>query len=363
MARVPEGALMQRAAHGLAVAVADLLGCGVRRPGAAAGRVRRQRRRRAVRRRAARPARRAGSRRCCSPTRPTRAASPRCGRRGGRVVTTGGARAAGRRRRRHRRHRWHARACARTREAALARFPEAPVVAVDVPSGVDVDTGELDGPHVRAALTVTFGTHKGCHLLDPAAAGRGRRAPRRHRAGPARRPRSRRCRPPTSPGCCPVARRLRPQVHPRRRRGPRRLGDLPGRGGAVHLRRVLRAGRHGPLRRRRRPTPCAPGTPGSSSAPAGCRPGWSARAATTRRPRRCAGRAGRRRARRRRRRRTGAPRPGGRARRWCSPRTPASWRGCSASTASDVEARQLEHARRAARRPTTAWCCSRAGTR
>ena len=42
-------------------------------------------------------------------------------------------------------------------------------VAVDVPSGVDVDTGELDGPHVRADVTVTFGTHKGCHLLDPAA--------------------------------------------------------------------------------------------------------------------------------------------------------------------------------------------------
>jgi hydroxyethylthiazole kinase-like uncharacterized protein yjeF len=54
-------------------------------------------------------------------------------------------------------------------EAAVTRFPRAAVVAVDVPSGVDVDTGELDGPHVRADVTVTFGTHKGCHLLDPAA--------------------------------------------------------------------------------------------------------------------------------------------------------------------------------------------------
>jgi hydroxyethylthiazole kinase-like uncharacterized protein yjeF len=44
-----------------------------------------------------------------------------------------------------------------------------PVVAVDTPSGVDVDTGEVDGDHVEAALTVTFGTHKGCHLVDPAA--------------------------------------------------------------------------------------------------------------------------------------------------------------------------------------------------
>ncbi|GAA4742024.1 bifunctional ADP-dependent NAD(P)H-hydrate dehydratase/NAD(P)H-hydrate epimerase [Nocardioides endophyticus] len=44
------------------------------------------------------------------------------------------------------------------------------VVAVDTPSGVDVDTGELDGPHVTADLTVTFGTHKIAHLVDPAAA-------------------------------------------------------------------------------------------------------------------------------------------------------------------------------------------------
>lgn len=44
-----------------------------------------------------------------------------------------------------------------------------PVVAVDVPSGVGVDTGELTGPHVTAALTVTFGTHKIGLLVDPAA--------------------------------------------------------------------------------------------------------------------------------------------------------------------------------------------------
>lgn len=40
---------------------------------------------------------------------------------------------------------------------------------MDVPSGVDVDTGELDGPHVRADLTVAFGTHKVALLVDPAA--------------------------------------------------------------------------------------------------------------------------------------------------------------------------------------------------
>jgi ADP-dependent NAD(P)H-hydrate dehydratase / NAD(P)H-hydrate epimerase len=44
-----------------------------------------------------------------------------------------------------------------------------PFVAVDVPSGVNVDTGEVDGPHVEAAVTVTFGTHKVAHLVDPAA--------------------------------------------------------------------------------------------------------------------------------------------------------------------------------------------------
>ncbi|MQW76024.1 NAD(P)H-hydrate dehydratase [Nocardioides sp. dk4132] len=54
--------------------------------------------------------------------------------------------------------------------AALDALAGVPVVAVDVPSGVGVDTGELDGPHVQAALTVTFGTHKVAHLVDPAAA-------------------------------------------------------------------------------------------------------------------------------------------------------------------------------------------------
>lgn len=54
-------------------------------------------------------------------------------------------------------------------ERALAALDGIPIVAVDVPSGVDVDTGEIDGSHVRADLTVTFGTHKVAHLVDPAA--------------------------------------------------------------------------------------------------------------------------------------------------------------------------------------------------
>jgi hydroxyethylthiazole kinase-like uncharacterized protein yjeF len=40
-----------------------------------------------------------------------------------------------------------------------------PVVAVDIPSGVDVATGAITGPAVRAALTVTFGGLKPVHAL------------------------------------------------------------------------------------------------------------------------------------------------------------------------------------------------------
>ena len=57
--------------------------------------------------------------------------------------------------------------------AALETYAGVPVVAVDVPSGVEVDTGRIDGPHVRAALTVTFGTHKVAHLVDPASVASG----------------------------------------------------------------------------------------------------------------------------------------------------------------------------------------------
>ena len=167
MDRLPEGALMQRAATGLAVAIADLLGSTY------AARVlllvgsRGQRGRRAVGRRGA--------------------GAPGCLGRGSAAVLEGARgglaalRAAG--------GRTVLRADARQpdvvvdgivgiggrpglreeAEDALGRFPGVPVVAVDVPSGVDVDTGRLDGAHVRADLTVTFGTHKIAHLVDPAA--------------------------------------------------------------------------------------------------------------------------------------------------------------------------------------------------
>ena len=40
-----------------------------------------------------------------------------------------------------------------------------PVVAVDIPSGIDVQTGAITGPAVRAAVTVTFGGLKPVHAL------------------------------------------------------------------------------------------------------------------------------------------------------------------------------------------------------
>ncbi|MEJ8280270.1 NAD(P)H-hydrate dehydratase [Pseudonocardia spirodelae] len=49
--------------------------------------------------------------------------------------------------------------------AAAADAAGVPVVACDLPSGVDCDTGATVGPHVRAALTVTFGTRKPVHAL------------------------------------------------------------------------------------------------------------------------------------------------------------------------------------------------------
>ena len=52
---------------------------------------------------------------------------------------------------------------------AVRALAGVPMVAVDTPSGVDVDTGRIDGTHVTADVTVTFGTHKVCHLVEPAA--------------------------------------------------------------------------------------------------------------------------------------------------------------------------------------------------
>ncbi|MFR9794471.1 NAD(P)H-hydrate dehydratase [Streptomyces sp. MS06] len=52
--------------------------------------------------------------------------------------------------------------------AEAAERSRAAVVAVDLPSGVDADTGEVHGTAMRADATVTFGTHKPALLVDPA---------------------------------------------------------------------------------------------------------------------------------------------------------------------------------------------------
>lgn len=42
---------------------------------------------------------------------------------------------------------------------------DAPIVAADIPSGVDPETGAAPGPAVRAAVTVAFGARKPAHVL------------------------------------------------------------------------------------------------------------------------------------------------------------------------------------------------------
>ncbi|HEU5128710.1 MAG TPA: NAD(P)H-hydrate dehydratase [Glycomyces sp.] len=56
----------------------------------------------------------------------------------------------------------------------LARIDAARTVAVDVPSGVDVDTGAVPAAAVHADLTVAFGARKPCHVLGEAALRTGR---------------------------------------------------------------------------------------------------------------------------------------------------------------------------------------------
>jgi hydroxyethylthiazole kinase-like uncharacterized protein yjeF len=60
-----------------------------------------------------------------------------------------------------------ARGSLRADAAALLPHISAPVLAVDLPSGVDPDTGAVDGPAIRANRTVTFGAYKPVHALAP----------------------------------------------------------------------------------------------------------------------------------------------------------------------------------------------------
>ena len=64
------------------------------------------------------------------------------------------------------------------REAAQAAVsiitPGTRVIAVDLPSGLNPDSGEASAPHVTADTTVTFTAPKLCLTLKPAAASAGR---------------------------------------------------------------------------------------------------------------------------------------------------------------------------------------------
>ncbi len=53
----------------------------------------------------------------------------------------------------------------RPNAAQLVEQIDAPIVAADIPSGVDPLTGAVDGPAVRAAVTVAFGARKPAHVL------------------------------------------------------------------------------------------------------------------------------------------------------------------------------------------------------
>ena len=51
----------------------------------------------------------------------------------------------------------------------LINSSERPVVSVDMPSGIDSDTGQLNGPHIKASTTIALALPKRSHLLYPSA--------------------------------------------------------------------------------------------------------------------------------------------------------------------------------------------------
>ena len=304
------------------------------------------------------PAAAPGSRRCCSPTGCTRPGSRRCGAAGGRVVDDGRPRPAptssstgslgigGRGGLRDRQAAVVAPACRRARwwspstcRAVSTRRP-----------------ARSSGVAVRADVTVTFGALKTGPGRRPRRRARRRRRAGRHRARPATGRRSRCCRPATSAALLPRPARESDKY----RRGV--VGVAAGsdrvhrRRGAVHRRRAARRCRHGALRRAptsrpalvraRWPEVVVGGGPGAGlggrvrrrggrRATRLQRGGWptACRWSSTPTPSTPVAR---------------APRPAARAAS-CSRRTPASSRGWSASAATDVEARRLQHARAAAR--------------
>ncbi|WP_067886699.1 NAD(P)H-hydrate dehydratase [Nocardia vaccinii] len=60
----------------------------------------------------------------------------------------------------------------RPRAAELVAAVDVPIISADLPSGVDPNTGAVDGPAVRADVTVTFGAYKPVHALAASWCGR-----------------------------------------------------------------------------------------------------------------------------------------------------------------------------------------------
>ncbi|MFD6159455.1 NAD(P)H-hydrate dehydratase [Nocardia sp. NPDC060256] len=56
--------------------------------------------------------------------------------------------------------------------AELVAAVRVPIIAADLPSGVDPDTGAITGPAVRAGVTVAFGAYKPVHVLAAPHCGR-----------------------------------------------------------------------------------------------------------------------------------------------------------------------------------------------
>ena len=56
--------------------------------------------------------------------------------------------------------------------AEVLATTEAPIVAVDIPSGVEADTGFVNTPAVKAAVTVTFGAARIAHVMAATQCGR-----------------------------------------------------------------------------------------------------------------------------------------------------------------------------------------------
>ncbi|MCS4490487.1 bifunctional ADP-dependent NAD(P)H-hydrate dehydratase/NAD(P)H-hydrate epimerase [Corynebacterium sp. ES2775-CONJ] len=49
----------------------------------------------------------------------------------------------------------------------IAHNQNAVIVSVDIPSGIDADTGVAFSPHIRADHTISFGAARGAHLISP----------------------------------------------------------------------------------------------------------------------------------------------------------------------------------------------------